>query len=223
MRRSILAAAVLSSALWPLIGQAETPEDVRARLERGRERDKQELLRRQETLDWQKKRQAEEHARTWKRYGNAFEVNVLKWWRQKDGNWITVANYLSTPNPPVPAPLPATSSIRWGSGYTYKPAPPKRFDQSLDELVCQGIIDSTERGWISGNRPLRCSGNLVGKSSADNLSLIGVSCISLHVNKKRASDPWGKWERPTPGSPEEALLIDRCAEKGASPGDYTSR
>ena len=221
MRRQLLVLTLGLLALRPHCGLAETPDEIKARLERGRALDRQEALRRQATLDWQRDRKAEEYARTWKQYGNpalgtTFEVNVLKWWKQVDGNWVTYAKFAdispSSSNTTLDelvrsgiVEMPKSESIRPPLGLPISPRPPLRFDQSLDELVSQGVLSCDER--FAFDKPK--SGNAT--CSPSKASLIGVSCSSLHVNKKLPYRAWGKWERPSPGSPEEALLIDRCS------------
>ena len=66
---------------------AETPEQIEQRLEQLRQLDAEAAIRRQETLEFQSRRRKEEYARRWKRYGDE-EVDVLKWWQQKDGTWV---------------------------------------------------------------------------------------------------------------------------------------
>lgn len=345
MRRLLLGIAAGALAMQSLAGLAETPEEIRARLERGRERDRQEALRKQETLDWlerKKKREevqrlklieqeeariAEEYAKNWKIYGNAFEVNIKGWWRQRDGNWITHA-YFDPPikkavdlnsakaNPSIyrsqtiwvkvrmsisledlASSLGMSETIlaklnevdedhRFASGdwlvlpssynkiakqlaaidtSELRQAPPltrnqselalvrfgdtlftiaQRHNMSISELLqlnphirAARLVVGTQiriappgrRRMLLGLKPIGSEGLSwpdspdfglpelnATKSSADQHSsdsLIGVSCSSLHVNKKKAWEPWGKWERPTPGSPEEELLIDRCSKK----------
>ena len=73
--------------------------------------------------------------------------------------------------------------------------PPTRFDASLDSLVRDGVVSAEERDLILGMSK----------------SLIGVSCTSLMVNRKPANNGWLKWVRPAAGSPDEQLVIDRCA------------
>jgi hypothetical protein len=80
---------------------------------------------------------------------------------------------------------------------------PKRFDQSLDELVRQGVLTPSERCLVTQGRSA-CK-------AIEMSNWIGVSCNSLHFNKKIAGKPWGKWERPLPGSNEERLVVERCA------------
>ena len=70
---------------------AETPEQIEQRLEDLRRMDAEAARRRQETLEFQARRKREEYARRWKRYGNE-EIDVLKWWQQKDGTWVTEVN-----------------------------------------------------------------------------------------------------------------------------------
>ena len=70
-----------------------------------------------------------------------------------------------------------------------------RFDASLDSLVRDGVVSADERDRIQGM----------------SRSLIGVSCTSLMVNRKPANNGWIKWVRPAAGSPDEQLVIDRCA------------
>jgi LysM repeat protein len=77
-------------------------------------------------------------------------------------------------------------------------ATPRRFNQSLDELVRQGIISSHER-------------NLMLDKSNNAQALVGVNCTSLMVNRKYPHDNWGDWVRPSAGSADEQLVIDRCA------------
>ena len=43
------------------------------------------------------------------------------------------------------------------------------------------------------------------------VSLLGVNCTSLMVNRKPAYKSWGQWIRPAAGSAAEQLVIDRCA------------
>ena len=207
MRLLLLGLALGLLVLRSSVGYAETQEEVRSRLERGRERDRQDNLRHQETFEWQQKRKAEEYARTWKQYGNAFEVNILAWWKQSDGNWITYAKFpddKSETNQLNTTSALENSTLRWARR-SHGLAPPKRFDQSLDELVRQGVLSCNER-LLAEDRPAQASG-----CSNSKASLIGISCSSLHVNKKLSFRTWGKWERPTPGSPEEELLIERCS------------
>ena len=70
-----------------------------------------------------------------------------------------------------------------------------RFDASLDSLVRVGAVSADERDRIQGM----------------SRSLIGVSCTSLMVNRKPANNGWIKWVSPAAGSPDEQLVIDRCA------------
>jgi hypothetical protein len=209
MWRLLLNAVLGALTFWPDFGLAETPEELKARLERGRELDRQETLRRQETIQWQKRRKAEEYARTWKQYGNAFEVNVLSWWKQADGNWVTYAKFVD----PTIGSIESNSKPDWVSPppdsarRVLEVKPPKRFAQSLDQLVRQGVISCDDR--------LLFADQVTQQASCSNskASLVGVSCSSLHVNKKMPFRAWGKWERPIPGSPEESLLIERCSKQ----------
>jgi hypothetical protein len=202
---------------------AETPEEVLMRLERGRSSDAIEEQRRQETLEWQKRQKEKAYSARWKRYGD-FEVDVTQWRQQKDGVWITLAKYgllvgtsggLSWPSDEdatrVPLidrlnrlvmlePPPLRRLVPTPIGNT---TPPKRFDQSLDELVRQGFITPKER-CLSSQKSSVCK-------EVEMSNWIGVSCKSLHFNKKIAGKPWGKWERPLPGSNEEILVVERCA------------
>jgi hypothetical protein len=233
-------------AIWTTFGfllarpcVAETPEEVFLRLERGRRNDAVEERRRQETLEWQKRRKEEEYSARWKRYGD-FEIDVMQWHQQKDGVWITVAKYgllvgtnggLSWPSdensPKTPAnllvlpepPLP----LRWGQRSQIgvvaplRPDParhaPRRFDQSLEALVKQGVITPKERCLASQSSTV-CK-------EIEMSNWIGVSCGSLHFNKKIAGQPWGKWERPLPRSNEERLVVDRCSSNGGRSGGAT--
>ena len=209
MIRSHLALCFLLLGVSPSKAFAETPEEVRARLERGRVLDRQEAIRRQETLEWQQKRKAEEYSRIWKRYGDSFEVNIARWWKQTDGNWITYANYLTDANveennsPRVPTEPKATASLSIPDFQSLKP--PLRFDQSLEKYVREGVISCSEYSFISQSKS--------SVASCSKASLIGVSCSSLHVNKKPPFKEWGAWERPRPGSQEEQLLVDRCSHE----------
>jgi len=98
----------------------------------------------------------------------------------------------------VPDPSSAQSRIPLGVVSI-----PKRFDQSLFELVKQGIVSPSDRElqylypWSQGTPD----------------SLIGVSCKSLMINRKQAYKDWGVWFRPVAGSPDEQLVVDRCAAK----------
>jgi LysM repeat protein len=67
---------------------AETPEQIEQRLEDLRRMDAEAVRRREETLEFQARRKREEYARRWKRYGDD-EIDILKWWQQKDGTWVT--------------------------------------------------------------------------------------------------------------------------------------
>jgi hypothetical protein len=203
-----VAVCTLFGFLLTLPCLAETPEELLLRLERGRNNDAVEERRRQETLEWQKRRKEEAYSARWKSYGD-FEVDVTQWRQQKDGVWITVAKY--GPIPPthqllLPKPPPLRLEKRDLGGGVAAIAPahaPKRFDQTLDELVRQGVITPEEGCLFSRNRSV-CKEVEMG-------NWIGVSCKSLHFNKKIAGKPWGKWERPMPGSNEERLVVDRCA------------
>lgn len=78
---------------------AETPGDVRQRLEQYRQADAETersnaqraveaVQRQQRTLQWQERRKYEMYARRWKRYGD-LEIDVLQWRQEKDGTWVT--------------------------------------------------------------------------------------------------------------------------------------
>ncbi|NQW37834.1 MAG: LysM peptidoglycan-binding domain-containing protein [Cyanobacteria bacterium] len=227
---------------------AETPAQIEQRLEQLRHLDAEAAIRRQETLEFQSRRRKEEYARRWKRYGDE-EIDVLKWWQQKDGTWVTEVNDVDAQRDTASLPqiedraavrrgdTPAKIAHRYGltlhellrlnpgletarlvvgsqvriagsstGGVTWpelpgfdKPKlsnrPPTRFDASLDSLVRDGAVSADERDRILGMSK----------------SLIGVSCTSLMVNRKPANNGWIKWVRPDAGSPDERLVIDRCA------------
>lgn len=90
---------------------------------------------------------------------------------------------------------------------------PKLFSQSLDALVRQGVITPKERCLASQDSTV-CK-------AIEMSSWIGVSCGSLHLNKKVAGQPWGTWERPLPNSNEERLVVDRCASSADKGGRAT--
>lgn len=46
------------------------------------------------------------------------------------------------------------------------------------------------------------------------LDRVAVNCNSLLINKSPAFSDWGKWNRPSSGSPEEQIVIDRCSKGG---------
>jgi len=77
----------------------------------------------------------------------------------------------------------------------------RRFEQSLDELVRQGVVSPWEKG-------LLLLGEKLPHYSGDRL--IGVDCSSLMLNRKPANEGWRDWVRPEPGRPDELLMIDRC-------------
>ena len=85
----LLASVLLlaAPAAAQLTSVPETPEQIEQRLEQLRQLDAEAAIRRQETLEFQSRRRKEEYARRWKRYGDE-EVDVLKWWQQKDGTWV---------------------------------------------------------------------------------------------------------------------------------------
>jgi hypothetical protein len=176
-------------------GLAETPEELLQRLERGRNIDATNEQIKKDALQQQKRRELEEYNHTWKRYGN-FQVNVKQWRQQKDGTWITPAKFSIEPNNPTFLPT-VEERIRQ--------MPPRRFDASLDALMRDGVISKEEGCRVKHNIGQDCSKILHGQ-------WIGVNCHSLHVNKKQEAKDWGKWERPSPDSPEERLLIDRCTK-----------
>jgi len=181
---------------------AETPEELLQRLDRGRDIDARNEQLKRETLEWKQRREAEEYSRTWKKYDN-FQVNVKQWRQQKDGIWIAPAKFSIEPNDSTPAPEEPIRSL----GTQIHHPPPRRFDATLEELVRDGIISKEEGCRVARHFSQDCNKILSGQ-------WIGVNCISLHVNKKPEAKDWGKWERPSPDSPEEKLLIDRCAKSG---------
>jgi hypothetical protein len=225
----LIAVCTLLGVLLASPCSAETPEEVLLRLERGRSNDAVEEKRRQETLEWQRRRKEQEYSARWKRYGD-FDVDVTQWRRLENSVWITVAKYglsarktggfswptdendpKTPPNHRIdpPVPLEQAPVLRWGkkdlvirtSGAITNT--PGRFSQSLDELVRQGVVTPKERCLVSQNSS-SCK-------TTEMSNWIGVSCGSLHFNKKIAGKPWGSWERPIRGSDEERLVIDRCA------------
>ena len=271
-RKALIRLAALGLGLGACLPcLAETPEQIEQRLEQLRQLDAEAAIRRQETLEFQSRRRKEEYARRWKRYGDE-EIDVLKWWQQKDGTWVTevketerLGNSTTTNDidtsalgrtPPLSSfsPMGESAVVRFGDtlakiahrygltlhellrlnpgletarlvvgsqvrlagsttgGVTWpelpgfdKPKlsnrPPTRFDASLDSLVRDGVVSAEERDRILGMSK----------------SLIGVSCTSLMVNRKPANNGWIKWVRPAAGSPDEQLVIDRCAASSQAP------
>ena len=190
---------------------AETSEEVLLRLEQGRSNDAIEQRRRQETLEWQMRRKEQDYSARWKKYGD-FEVDTKQWRQQKDGVWITAAKYgllvgssggLSSPEDDLSPKVPISLPVFWPAAEKPKEIKPRRFEEALDGLVREGVVSPAERCRLTH-----------GRSACEAIGLgnwVGVSCESLHFNKKIDGKPWGKWERPTPGSPEERLVVDRCA------------
>ena len=199
--RPILAAVLLMVLAAPLQGLGETPE---------------------------------KYARRWKRYGDQ-EVDVLSWRQQKDGTWVTTYKVVSPE-------------------YFRPSSPPRRFEQSLGDLVQQGVLTPYERNLIRGggfdvdrSQQICSSGAfssrecrelafhpdlwshwptsplsrdpitpaarrpVLGATPVPQVSLLGVNCTSLMVNRKPAGKGWGKWIRPTEGSDDEQLVVNRCA------------
>jgi hypothetical protein len=75
---------------------------------------------------------------------------------------------------------------------------PRLFDDSVSELVRNGVLSQDE------------AGKMLGRSLSSD-ALIGVNCTSLMINRKPAYVSWGSWFRPEQGSADEQLVIDRCA------------
>mgnify|MGYP006292063363 CR=1 FL=1 len=74
----------------------------------------------------------------------------------------------------------------------------------LESQRIKRALNLLESGIISQNefcQMARCSSPV----------LISVDCGSLRVRKRFSQQAWRRWERPSLGSPEEQLLIDRCA------------
>jgi len=123
---------------------AETPEQVQQRLEQYRQLDADAARRRQETLDSVERRKSQEYSRRWKQYGD-LEIDVLKWRQQNDGSWVTDLRKRFNP----------IRTDQW----TGIEAAPRRFSQSLDALVREGVVSPAEsdqmyRGVISGAVPV---------------------------------------------------------------------
>lgn len=196
-------------------------------------------LRREQTRQWQERRRLEEYARRWKPYGDQ-EVDVLSWRQQNDGTWVTIYNVIEkkrrTDSEPLPTPvapllhplLPPDSTaaqpllpslslmeryqgaveeyrryIKSLTGVMQSPlgpaSPPRRFDQALEDLVREGVVTLREYKMLRG------------LSSVPQVSLLGVNCTSLMVNRNPAGQGWGSWTRPAEGSYDEQLVVDRCA------------
>jgi hypothetical protein len=77
---------------------------------------------------------------------------------------------------------------------------PRRFDQSINELVSAGVVSPMERAHMQGR----------GGATPSSREQIAVNCTSLMANRKIAYLDWGKWLRPDPGSSLEHLVIDCC-------------
>ena len=85
--------------------------------------------------------------------------------------------------------------------------PPRRFDESLDNLVRQGVVTPAERSQIlqgGGKQP---------RSAVVESSFVAINCAKLLIVQKPAYAPWGEWSRPDGGSSLEKLVVDRCASK----------
>jgi len=130
----------VTSAAVGVAAIAETPEDVKQRMELYRKREEaaeqrkaeraaEDAARREKTRLCQEERRAEEYTRTWKLYGHD-EVNILSWRQHKDGSWLADAKLSSVMQQNSPFPLTK---------------PPARFDASLDTLVRDGLVSPAER------------------------------------------------------------------------------
>jgi len=144
MTHKLLLSALLAVSCWVAAAAAiaETPEDVKQRMDLYRKREEaaeqkkadraaEDAARREKTRLWQEERKAEEYARTWKRYGSD-EVNILSWRQHKDGSWVADAKLSS--------PVPKENSLTR--------RPPARFDSSLDALVRDGVVNPAWRTQI---------------------------------------------------------------------------
>lgn len=101
------------------------------------------------------------------------------------------------------------SRIRGGNAASLQPFDVSAFQRAcssgaLPQQECRGLAWILRWGRQAGgtSQPVRAP-------SPD--SLLGVSCTSLMVNRKPAYQDWGNWVRPVQGSPDEQLVIDRCA------------
>ena len=158
--------------------------------------DAEAAIRREETLEFQARRKREEYARRWKLYGDV-EIDVLKWWQQKDGTWVTEVKKLVATSTQAP------------------------FGASLDSLVRDGVVSPAERARISSGSDVKpfkvpdhqqacssgalphqeCSSGLVVRwrgrfhpspdsigglpqNSESSKNPIGVTCSALMVNRK---------------------------------------
>ena len=150
----ILAAVFLLIAAQSA-GQVETPEEVQQRLELYRQVEAERERQRQETLEWQERRRAEDYARKWKRYGTD-EINVLSWMRQVDGSWVADAKLnsnsqqnrstpLASVLPAAPPQAPLRPTLDQSGGVA-----PRRFDQSHDDLVREGMVSPMDRARLQG-------------------------------------------------------------------------
>jgi hypothetical protein len=224
----ILAAVCLLIAAQPA-GQAETPEEVQQRLELYRQVEAQRERQRQDTLEWQERRRAEDYARKWKRYG-ADEVNVLSWMRQADGSWVADAKLNIKPErnrsasldrvlpsgstaplaPVLPADqpqLPMRPNLDQLGGVA-----PRRFDQSLDELVRVWVVSPMERTRIEGE-----IGAMQPLDVGDHQRACRTEALSSQECRSGVAIRWGalgRAERPissqsTPSSAEQIAV--NCA------------
>jgi len=163
---------------------AETPEQLRYRLERYRQQEADAAKRAAEKREQIERQKAETYARTWRRYGD-WELNVLNWKRRSNGVWATDAKY--SPDSP---PQPQTGD---------------RFDDAIGALLLYRVVTPAERARVrssAASQPQR----------ADQSSHVAVDCASLTVNTKLPGESWATWQRPAEGTAFEELLIDRCAQ-----------
>ena len=183
MKRLLL----LFLVLWSNSVSAETPEEVKQRLEEYRQRVR-------DTEAYIKDKKEREYAETWQRYGDV-EVKRTGWYRQADGSWNTEAKFNSLPLPEAPLRP------------TFRELPqiprPKSFEQSLSAWVRQGILSPEDIA------ALRSQGSVTVTPTRPDR--IAVNCTSLTVNTYRIGK-WGTWRRPSgPLDPFEQLVIDRCS------------
>lgn len=97
--------------------------------------------------------------------------------------------------------------IRSGSGMT-------PFNVPAHQQTCRsGALSQQEcsSGLVVRWRERFNQGSGTDGSSGFSDSLVGVSCTTLMINRKPTYKPWGSWQRPGRGTPDEQLVIDRCA------------
>jgi len=191
---------------------AETPEEIRQRLENYRQWER-------DTEIYLERKKAREHAETWQRYGTT-EIKKKGWRRQGDGSWVTEANF-DVPDDTA-SNAPETARIRFGDNLA-KIA--QRYNLTIHELLklnpglrsARMVVGSTIRvSNLSGARSRLALGlRWPNQETGDETSAhdqIAVSCKALTINTYRYGR-WARWVRPERETPFEQLVIDRCSTK----------